>query len=62
MIAQMANNPCQLQLATKRQADMAFDHLLAGLSSPLSVCSIHLLSSLESIQCAPKGSGSTRYG
>ena len=62
MIAQMANNPCWLQLTTKRQAYRAFDHLLAALSSPLSVSSIHLLSSLVSIQWAPKGSGSTRYG
>lgn len=61
MITQMANNPCQLQLATKRQAYMAFDHLLAALSSPLSVSSIHLLYNLESIQQAPKGSGSTTY-
>lgn len=62
MIAQMANNPCRLQLATKRQAYVACDRLLAVLSSLLSVSSIHLLSSLESTRWAPKGSASTAYG
>lgn len=62
MIAQMANNPCRLRLATKRQTYMAFDHLLAALSSSLSVSSTRLLSSLESIQWAPEGRGSTTYG
>lgn len=62
MITQMVNNPCQPQSAVKRQAYMALDHRSAALSSLLSASNTHLLSSSENIRCAPKCSGSTRYG